>query len=149
MDFNFSSLELIKFALSIEEQGVKFYTENAKNATGKSKELLLKLANDEVQHAHIFKKMYTEFEESTTTFAYLFDLDVEAIFNSYANNEIFQRRTEVFDNIEDVIKLGAETEQLTIDYYTSLLPHSKEPLKSILERLIAEETTHYNQLMEL
>jgi len=51
----FSVLELLKFAISIEEAGVTFYQELAKmDQSEASKAFMLKLADDEKQHAAVF-----------------------------------------------------------------------------------------------
>lgn len=149
MEKNFSSLELLKFAISVEEEGVKFYTVHAEKAVGANKELLEKLANEEKQHAAVFQQIYDEFADNSHDFDYLSDMDVEAIFNAYAKNEVFSRRSVDVENFEEVLKIAAQTEQVTVDYYSELLIHAKEPLIGILERLIAEEKEHYRTLIAL
>lgn len=79
----------------------------------------------------------------------LIEFDVQALFKSYANNEVFGKRKENIKNINDVLDIAAKTEKVTVDYYTDLLKYAKEPLKAILERLIEEEQGHYDQIMNL
>jgi len=55
----------------------------------------------------------------------------------------------VHQSVEEAIKVGAVTEKITIQYYEEMLPYAKPQLVSILNRLIEEETGHYEKLMKL
>ena len=47
------------------------------------------------------------------------------------------------------LAVAVETEQLTIDYYTSLLQYGDESLNKALQRLIGEETAHRDRLKKM
>ena len=52
-----------------------------------------------------------------------------------------------FDSFEEVLKVAAKTEQLTIDYYTELEKSASGDLKNILQRLIKEEEGHLDKIL--
>lgn len=145
----FSVEEVIQVAISMEEEGVKFYEEYAKKAEGSLKEVMLALAEDEKRHAEVFKKMFKEIQDKNDD-SYLFNDTVVDFFGSYTKSKGFNREQQEITNVSDAIRIGAETEGITINYYQSLLEHaSNDELKNVLERLIKEEQKHKKQLEEL
>ncbi len=145
----FSGAEVIQLAISMEEEGVRFYEKYAAIADVELKEILLGMAEDERQHALIFKDMYNQLDVSETEESYLFDETVQDFFATYAKNEGFSRSQKPIDSVIDALKIGVETEKVTIDYYESLLPYASEDVKAILNRLIAEENRHLERLQSL
>ncbi len=145
----FSGAEVIQLAINMEEEGVKFYEKYAEMADVELKEILLGMAEDERQHAKVFKEMYNELEVSESEEDYLFTDAVQDFFASYAKNEGFDRSQAPIDSVRDAIKIGAETEKITIKYYQSLLEFASDEVKAILNRLIDEEVKHQKRLEEL
>lgn len=145
----FSGAEVIQLAISMEEEGVHFYEKYAEMADVELKELLLGMAEDERQHAKIFRDMYKELEVNEYEEDYLFSVDVQDFFATYAKREGFNRDMTPIDSVRDAIKVGAETEKVTIAYYRSLLEFASDEVKAILERLIDEEVKHQKRLEEL
>ncbi len=88
---SFSNLEVIKFALGMEESGIEFYEEHAKNAKGEVKELFLRLADDERKHASYFQELFDNATSNSDSFGYMFDESVTGFFNEYAKSEGFNR----------------------------------------------------------
>jgi len=150
MNKEFSVLELLEFAISIEEAGVKFYEQLATmDQSDTSKAFMLKLAGDEKEHAAVFRKIYDDVATEDNLYEYLYDMDVKAVFADYAKHTAFSRTVDSTQTVEDAIKVGAETEKITIQYYQKMLPYAKPQLVSILNRLIEEESGHYEKLMKL
>lgn len=145
----FSGAEILQLAISMEEEGVKFYEKYAAMADVELKAILLGMAEDEKQHAKVFHDMYKELEISESESDYLFSDSAQDFFNSYAKSEGFNRNLTPIDSVRDAIKIGAETEKITIQYYKSLLAHVNEPVRVILNRLIEEEEIHQKRLEEL
>lgn len=149
MNKDFSILELLKFAISIEEEGVKFYNDLADmNDNEDAKAFMRQLANDELQHAAVFQKIYDEVATEENVYEYLYDQDIDAVFSDYAKYAAFNRDVLEGSSLKEVIKVAIETEQITIDYYDTMKKYAKAKLLPILERLIEEETNHRNQLTE-
>lgn len=149
MQPTFSNLEVIKFAIGMEESGIEFYNEHAKHAKGDVKELFLRLASDEKQHALVFQKMYDEAAADEGQFGYLFDEEVTGFFQDYARSEGFSRDVAKIVTVTDALKEGIATEAITIAYYEDLLKYAKGDTISALERLIKEEQTHLEKLKAL
>jgi rubrerythrin len=145
----FSGSEVIQLAISMEEEGVKFYEKYAAMADVELKDILLGMAEDERQHAKVFKNMYNELEVNEHVEDYLFSDNVQDFFASYAKSEGFNRPNKPIDSVRDAIKIGIETEKVTIEYYKSLLEFSTEKVKDILLRMIKEEEGHQKRLEEL
>jgi len=145
----FSGAEVIQFAISLEEEGVKFYEKYAAMADENLKGILLGMAEDERQHAKVFRDMYNDLNISESEEDYLFSDSVQDFFATHAKSEGFGREIKDFETVRDAIKVAAETEKVTIDYYTSLLEYASEDVIKVLNRLIAEETVHQKRLEEL
>jgi len=145
----FSGAEVIQLAISMEEEGVKFYEKYAAMADFELKEILLGMAEDERQHAIIFRDMYKELEVNEHEEDYLFNDNVQEFFASYAKSEGFSRGESTIDSVRDAIKIAVETELVTIQYYESLLEFASDDVKKVLVRLIEEENKHQKRLKEL
>jgi len=145
----FSGAEVIQLAISIEEEGVKFYEKYAQLADVELREILLSMAEDERQHVIVFKDMYHQLEITEDEEAYLFSDTVQEFFASYAKNEGFNREHAPIDSVRDALKLAVETERTTVIYYQSLLEYASKDVQVILNRLIDEEMRHQKRLEEL
>ena len=145
----FSGAEVIQFAISLEEEGVKFYEKYAALADDNLKGILLGLAEDERQHAKVFKDMYKTLEISESEEDYLFSDSVQDYFATHAKSEGFDREVKEVDSVREAIKVAIETEDVTVAYYKSLLEYAKEDVKKVLLRLIEEEEGHSKRLAQL
>lgn len=145
----FSGAEVIQFAISLEEEGVKFYEKYAAMADDNLKGILLGMAEDERQHAKVFIDMYKDLEVSEYEEDYLFSDSVQEYFATHAKSEGFNRELKEVETVRDAIKVAAETEKVTIDYYKSLLEYASDDVTKVLNRLIEEETRHQKRLEEL
>lgn len=146
---SFSNLEVLKFAIGMEDSGIDFYESYAKKATGEIETLFLKLADDERRHSAIFNELLEENMTDGSNFDYMFDESVTSYFESYAKSEGFSREPGVINTLVEAITEGIATEAITIAYYEDLLKYSKGKTTEMLEVLIAEETTHLEKLKAL
>ncbi len=149
MQPQFTEAEVIQLAISMEEEGVKFYEKYATMVDVELKKVLLGMAEDEKEHAKVFKKMYKEIQMNPGEEDYLFSEHVQDFFASHAKSEGFNRSQGPIDSVRDALKMAAETERITIGYYKSLLAYAKDNVKAVLERLIQEEEKHLERLEEL
>lgn len=138
----FSVLEVLKIAISLEEDGVKFYNEFAEKAEGETKEILLKLAKDEEQHTSVFQAMYNKLEDVNKIDDYLFSEEIDAFFHSYVKDVAFQNILKENSTVEQAISFAINTEKESIEYYEKLLEYAHKDVKEVLERLIEEEKKH-------
>lgn len=137
--------EILRFAITIEEEGVTFYNKYSELAKGDMKKLLLTLASDEKAHAEVFQQMLDELDTSVDD--YLFQEEVDSYFRFYANHVAFNRRKEKLTSIIEVLKVAIETEKITTEFYRGLIPKtSDDKVLAILNRLVDEETKHQHVL---
>jgi len=74
---NFNAIEALKIALNQEKDGYAYYTAAIKKINDEElKEILQRLANDELEHEKIFTKMLNEVTQNTTSY---FDDDNSSI----------------------------------------------------------------------
>ncbi|WZL80033.1 ferritin family protein [Vallitaleaceae bacterium 9-2] len=149
MQPKFTGAEVLQLAISMEEEGVKFYEKYATMADLELKEILLGMAEDEKEHAKVFKSMYNELNVDASQEDYLFSDQVQEFFASYAKNEGFNRSQAPIDSVRDALKIGAETERVTINYYVNLLEFANDKVKEVLNRIIKEEEKHLERLEAL
>lgn len=145
----FSNLEILKYAVSMEAGGIEFYEAHAKNAEGDVKALFLKLADDERMHAAYFQKLYNEAEAEEGSFGYMFDEMVTGVFEEYAKSAGFVRETGVITTVKEAIEEAIKTESITVDLYKDMLVHAKEKTADTLKKLIKEEEEHRDALQAL
>lgn len=141
--------EVLQFAISMEEEGEKYYRKYADKFAGEPGKVFLKLAGDEVEHARVFKKLYAELEDKADN-NYLFDEEVVHYFQGASKSITFNRDQPDIQTVSDVIKEGIRTERKTIEYYESLLKYSKDATtKEMLDRMIKEEKSHAELLEKM
>ncbi len=146
---SFTSLEVLNFAISLEEEGIIFYEKFAKKAKGETRELFLKLADDERSHAGYFTKLYKEAQESQEAYDYLFDAGINDFFHSYAKSEAFSSDPKKVETVEEAIQEGIDTEAITIDFYKQLMPYVNDKTQETLRMLIDEEEDHLERLKKI
>lgn len=144
-EHTYSYKEILKLAISMEEEGILFYEALAQRTKGEVKEGLLSLAEDEKRHKEVFLRWYQDTDKEQGE-DYLFEESVDLFFHNYAKSKGFEKRESVPDSLEEAIDIGIETEKITIEYYKSLLEYMKSPVVEVLKKLIAEEEGHYNKL---
>lgn len=146
MQPQFSNLEVLQYAVSMEAGGVDFYEEHAKKAEGDIKALFLKLADDERKHAAYFQKLYSQAEKEEGSFDYMFEETVTGVFDEYAKSAGFSREVGSVNSVKDAIKEAIVTETITVSLYEEMLKFAKEKTADTIKGLIAEEEEHRDLL---
>ena len=139
---SFSNLEVIKFAVGMEDMGIVFYENYAKKSDGEIRTLFLRLADDERRHKAFFQNLLDETTKEAGAFDYMFDESVTSFFEAFAQSAGFSREIKDIETNREAIIEGITTETLTIEYYKDLLTYSKEKTKETLEIIIKEEEGH-------
>jgi len=149
----FNPSEIYQFAIRIEENGEKFYTDMAvKFDNPKVKDLFTLLAREEVGHKEIFKKLLSEFEDYKPPESY--QDEYFQYLKAYADNLVFNFNS--FD--EDVAKIKTLGEAFhfaikkeidTIAYFREMRELVPEGEKDKIEEIIGEERKHVVFLTEL
>ena len=135
-------MELLKFAIQMEEQGEQYYREQAeKNRENSLYTVFARLAEDEKHHAQILK-------DKMNQLPYELDVSVKSTAkNVFDGIGSFKVDTKSHPEQLDVYRVALEKEKQSIDLYKKLLNESKDD-KDLFEFLIAQEEAHY-EILEL
>ena len=149
-----NDLEILRMAISMEEQGMKFYTQGVKHTQGKLRDFLLNTAGQEMLHRDKFQKIYDDLvSRSGSDDDYLFDQDVAAYLASLAKEKVFVKNQEsenAFKDLHLAANLALKNETATVELYTKMQQGAKyDEVKEILGVLIEEEKDHVQYFKEL
>lgn len=142
--------ELLNFALILEQKGEKFYREQA-NITSKAeiKDVFNELAKQEKEHSSFFIKLL-EKDKLYDPENPLPDEYYEYLYQ-YANISLFKFKEKKLDkaNIPDILNYAVDVELYSILYYFEMQKYLNQTDLSILEKIIMEEKSHYNKLIDM
>ncbi len=151
MSFVFNADEIFEMALRIEQNGEKFYRDSAARVTDpEAIQLLLKLADMEVEHQRTFSGMRTALSAADKK-AMTFDPNNESglYLASLANTKVFFEKDIDTSGLEGIFKAALAAEKDSIAFYLGmkdLLPTASGREK--VEDVIREEMRHIRILGE-
>jgi rubrerythrin len=157
MNIQFNSLEILKMAISVEEDGEQFYQKCvAANSEPQVKKIFSKLAQQEREHQNYFKKLLKDFDEADSSISreYLYQEITSDYLKSLVDNQVFPDEEEATDeiaaNLAEAIEVGIEAEKNSILLYQELVDTEKEPQTiKALKKLVEEEKDHLVRLKNL
>ncbi|MDR2354313.1 MAG: ferritin family protein [Deltaproteobacteria bacterium] len=156
MIYPFNAVEAIKIAISIEENGLKFYETAASKFQAHSQvsNLFTHLAKEEVAHKALFQSMLdalpdkekpTVFDPNSEMDQYLKMMADLHIFNK-GDNSVEKLVAEVKD-VKDALELAMSFEKDSIIFYVQIKTSSADISDKIsVDKLIAEEAKHLRVL---
>lgn len=139
-------MNIMEFAINMEVEGEKFYSEQANKVNDKNlKTVLNMLAEDEKHHAEIIRKKIDDVP---------YDLDkkniVDETKNIFKGIEDFKSAIKETPDQLDFYRDALKKEQESIDLYEELLSKATDlASKELFEFLINEEKEHYTTINEL
>ncbi|MGI6037162.1 MAG: ferritin family protein [Limnochordia bacterium] len=143
--FSFSRTELLEIAIRIETNAAHFYNELAQKAdTQALRELALEFAQEELEHAQIFRQLLQDDGFQTDT------LDEQAIgyLRAWADSIAFREKHVYKDNdINSLLERAVAAERDALLFYYDLQKHCCAP--EVLDKFIEEEKKHYTDLVNL
>lgn len=148
----FDVSEILKIALTIEENGIKFYREYAqKEENGKVKEIFSYLAEEEVIHKKLFGEMLSKIEKYEQEESY--SGEYLEYFRSYVDNIIFNRKKidKEISQIKDTlsaIDFAINRELDSIFYYSEIKNLVPKSQRDKIDMIIEEERKHFLKLQE-
>ncbi len=151
MSFVFNADEIFEMALKIEKNGEKFYRDSAAGiGDPEAIQLLLKLADMEVDHHRIFNGMKTALSPADKK-AMTFDPNNEAglYLASLANTKVFFEKDIDTSGLEAILKDALAAEKDSIAFYLGmkdLVPAGSNREK--IEEIVREEMQHIRILGE-
>lgn len=148
--------EILEVAVQMEADGMKFYSQAAKNASdGEMKAMLLSLAEWEEKHYEQFSKIKDEVVNSSDAIVspdneaalYLDAFVTGAIFDANANP--FEYLTEK-SSLSEILKIAIALEKDAVCYYLGIkMTVSGQKSKDKVEQIIKEEMEHIKILSGL
>jgi rubrerythrin len=152
---NFSMLEAVEVALNMEAEGIRFYSLAEQKVKDPSmKQLFALLRDKEEHHQQVFRKLYGEFsalEGNPDAELYLLDPGLSEYFRAYVRSTVFPEQgaaeaaIATLHGAEDILRFGLRIEKDSILFYRELLAHHPFPTaKDLIEKVIAEERTHFS-----
>ncbi|MGM0501076.1 MAG: ferritin-like domain-containing protein [Bacillota bacterium] len=158
MGKQFNSLEILKMAISVEEDGEKFY-EKCAAADSKAEEvkrIFSNLAEDEREHRAYFKELLNEFDAADTSISqdYLYEELASDYLRVLIDDQIFPSDEEEVDkiasNLGEAIDVGIRVEKNSILLYQEIIQDEDNPATAdALKKIIAEEKSHLISLRKL
>ncbi|MBM7623616.1 ferritin-like domain-containing protein [Sporohalobacter salinus] len=157
MDIQFNSLEVLKMAMNIEEQGKKFYQKCVEvNTEPKVKEIFAQLRDDEKEHYQYFKDLLAQFDEAdkSTTRDYLYNQQVNGYLKSLVDTKVFpsteEATNDIAHNLEEAVEMGIDAEKNSLLLYQELIEvEEDDDTIEALKKLILEEKRHLVQLRNI
>ena len=149
MSYDFNADEIFEIAEQMERNGEAFY-KNAADAVDDSdhKQLLLKLAEMEVEHEQLFKALrhdLTGAEKSET----VFDPEGESVkyLRALADTRVFFQKEIDLASMETILKAAIEAEKDSIVFYLGIRDAVPEKFgKGRIDGIIKEEMGHVRLL---
>jgi len=155
METFFSAHEIIDMAVTTEETGYEFYKLAEKNARSDStRQLFAYLADEEINHKHIFKGLKDSIEENPQGVPVDWE-DVGKYIRAMVDSSIFMGKdkninlaSESQDDKETIdFALGFEKD--TLLFFYQLKDMIKSGAKDIIQKIINEEKEHIRRLTEM
>jgi rubrerythrin len=154
--YDFSADDVFTMAEQMEINGEKFYRKAAESVSEQAnKDLLIHLADMEVNHGRIFKALRSELsaEEKETT---VFDPEGEAALylRALVDTRVFFEKEMDVSSLEKIFKAALEAEKDAIVFYLGIKDSVPDNLGgSKIEMIIKEEMSHVrlisNELVKL
>ncbi|PKM49365.1 MAG: rubrerythrin [Firmicutes bacterium HGW-Firmicutes-7] len=139
-------MNIFEFAIRMELDGEKYYSDQAKINKGNSlSTVLLMLAKDEKNHADILQKKYNEASYEVIDQ----DLILEAK-NVFKGAENFNTEVKTIPDQLDFYRMALDKEQESIQLYEKYyLEATDKETKDLFEYLVKQEKEHYEILDEI
>jgi rubrerythrin len=154
MSVGFSGRDVVEAAVQMERNGLRFYAEAADSVNdGLARDLLRRLAADEVQHLRFFEGMLTSVGLATLHESY--PGEYEKYLQAHVDGQVFtkERMEQLLAQKampeRDALQFGIDAEKDAILYYTEM--NRFVPLRdhAMIDGIIDEERRHLAQLTEL
>ena len=149
MRYDFTADDVFEMAEQLERNGAKFYQDSAAGIDGESaRQLLVKLANMEIDHEKTFKQMRKDLaaaEKKPT----VFDPEGEAVLylRALADTRVFFEKDIDTSSLREILKAAIEAEKDSIVFYLGMKEMVPEKRgQDRLEEIIKEEMSHIRML---
>jgi rubrerythrin len=154
MSLGFSASDLVEAAVQLERNGHRFYLAAADEVPGaRAKDLLHRLADDEVEHLKLFERMLTRVGPADIRETY--PGEYAAYLKAHVDSQVFTKaRMEALLAQKalaerDALQFGVDSEKDAILYYSQMIGFVPKRDRPTVEGIIEEERKHLAQLVGL
>ena len=152
MSATYNASEVFQFAITMEENGEKFYRELAKHSSDNEiKKFFDLIANEEVKHGKQFSKILSTFESYDPADAYPeeYFLYLKALVDNiiFDKTNIEQEKTKI-KSVNESVKLAIRNEWESILYYQEIKNLVSKDQQHLIEEIIDQERNHFLKLTE-
>ncbi len=154
MSLGFSASDLVEAAVQLERNGHRFYTTAADAvASQRAKDLLHRLADDEVEHLKLFERLLTTFGLASVRESY--SGEYGTYLKAHVDSQVFTKAR--MDALlaqkampeRDALQFGIDSEKDAILYYSEMIRFVPPRDHPTVEGIIDEERRHLSQLVGL
>ena len=154
MSIAFSMGELINIAIGIERRGITFYDIMAKSTDNEiARRVFYSLAGMEREHIKIFQDMLGKADHfqpaGTATEEYIGYLQALVDSAVFTDDAITSEMATQADSDIKAVELGINAEKDSILFYYQMRDIMPQPALPMINRIIAEEKAHLQQLSEI
>jgi rubrerythrin len=154
MSVGFTASDLVEAAVQLERNGHRFYTAAADSlASQRAKDLMHRLADDEVEHLKLFERLLTTVGLADVRESYPGEYGV--YLKAHVDSQVFTqaRMTQLLGqkamSERDALQFGIDSEKDAILYYTEMIRFVPQRDHAAVEGIIDEERRHLSQLVGL
>ena len=151
----FSASDVVQFAVRIEENGADFYRHAVQIANDDAAGAMFsRMAEDEVEHRRTFQMILAEIEAITAP-PESFPGEYAAYLRHYVDNNIIFKKAALADELATVkdttgaLDFAIRRELDSIAYYNEVKPIIPKDQHATVDRIIAEERSHFTTLCDL
>ncbi|MGM0462519.1 MAG: ferritin-like domain-containing protein [Fibrobacterota bacterium] len=156
----YNANEIIKIAIQIEKNGEDFYRTAAESRPGEHiHDMLINLANWEVNHADLFSKLQEKLPDDLRDHADIFDTEdlTYKYLKAAADSHIFVKNTnmellvETCETPRDILELALTFEKDSVVLYRSMvenMKHNDYRGQAYIEEIAMEELKHVSIIQD-
>ena len=152
---NFSGKELLEMAIRIEENGQKFYREALKNTEDDAlRKTLNYLVQEEEKHKRYFRSLLEKLPKDENFFDPYME-DAILYLKAMADSHVFTTEldgaelAQTIKEVEDVLNFAIAMEKDSLLFYYELARGINESDRGVIDKVIEEEKSHLERLLEL
>lgn len=149
----YNASEVFQFAIRIEENGRIFYSKFADKAEDQDTRALFEfLAEEEVNHARVFRDLLKRFESYEPQEQY--PEEYFEYLGAFADHILFGRDDfdavmGTIDRAEEALQFAIQQELESILYYLELKKYVPEGEQNLIEKIVEQERSHFFKLTKL
>jgi len=149
MEYNFSPYEIAKMAMSIEEEGARFYTALSNAASSDAvRDIFAALSREEIEHRDKFSEIAEAHHKEDKA---EYTIDISTLMEKHIE-EIKDLSFKVKSSaatVEDALNMAIDVEKTAINIFSKMYESFIDRFHEVLSALINEEKKHLEVLTDM